>query len=35
LGRENRFHGIVNNKYYNLVENKDSEEWEVYVEGIK
>jgi hypothetical protein len=35
LGRENRFHGIVNNKYYNLVENEDSEEWEAYVEEIE
>jgi hypothetical protein len=31
MGRDNRFYGIVNQKYYYLKENPDSEEWEIHV----
>lgn len=35
LGRDNRFYGITNNKFYYLKENEDDEEWELHVTEIK
>lgn len=35
LGRDNRFYGISNNKFYYLKENEDDEVWEVHAVEIK
>lgn len=35
LGRENRFYGIDNNNFYYLLENENTEEWELHSVVIK
>jgi len=30
MGRDNRFYGIANDKFYYLIENEDDEEWELH-----
>lgn len=35
MGRDNRFYGIVNNHYYYLVENQETENWEIHMCEIK
>lgn len=35
MGRDNRFFGITDNKYYYLTENTENEEWELQVTEIK
>jgi hypothetical protein len=30
MGRDNRFYGIANQRYYYLIENPESEEWEIH-----
>lgn len=30
MGRDDRFYGIANHRYYYLIENPDSEEWEIH-----
>jgi len=35
MGRDNRFYGIIQNRYYYLKENPENEEWELFVTEIK